>query len=270
MAGALQWWNTINAASAQYNLDPRLVAGVVQTESSGNPRATSGVGAMGLMQLMPSTAKSLGVSDPYNPTQNIYGGAALLRENIDRYGDVNTALLAYHGGTNQSNWGPKTKSYPGKVMKNINLLFGNSGPVVSAVEGIAPVSGAQNMQGVNISDFTSPDLSGLAIGAGAPSSGGASGSWGDEESPEAENVPWYRVDRHIANAAESAYETAKEAVTAPVEAAGNYALRGVVILAAVAIVVVGFYFLFQDEINSAAMKLIPAGKAAGAAAKAMA
>ncbi|AAX45616.1 transclycosylase [Enterobacteria phage PR4] len=269
MAGALQWWETIGAASAQYNLDPRLVAGVVQTESSGDPRATSGVGAMGLMQLMPATARNLGVTDAYNPTQNIYGGAALLRENLDRYGDVNTALLAYHGGTNQANWGAKTKSYPGKVMENINLLFGNSGPVVTPAAGIAPVSGAQEMTAVNISDYTAPDLTGLTMGAGSPDfTGGASGSWG-EETPE-ENVPWYRVDKHVANAAGSAYDAVTDAVSAPVEAAGNYALRGVVIIAAVAIVVVGLYFLFQDEINSAAMKMIPAGKAAGAAAKALA
>ncbi|AAX45925.1 transclycosylase [Enterobacteria phage PRD1] len=265
MSGALQWWETIGAASAQYNLDPRLVAGVVQTESSGNPRTTSGVGAMGLMQLMPATAKSLGVTNAYDPTQNIYGGAALLRENLDRYGDVNTALLAYHGGTNQANWGAKTKSYPGKVMKNINLLFGNSGPVVTPAAGIAPVSGAQEMTAVNISDYTAPDLTGLTMGAGSPDfTGGASGSWGEE------NIPWYRVDKHVANAAGSAYDAVTDAVSAPVEAAGNYALRGVVIIAAVAIVVVGLYFLFQDEINSAAMKMIPAGKAAGAAAKALA
>ncbi|WWT39212.1 transglycosylase [Enterobacteria phage PRDturquoise] len=258
MAGALQWWETIGAASAQYNLDPRLVAGVVQTESSGDPRATSGVGAMGLMQLMPATAKSLGVTDAYNPTQNIYGGAALLRENLDRYGDVNTALLAYHGGTNQANWGAKTKSYPGKVMENIKLLFGNSGPVVTPAAGIAPVSGAQEMTAVNISDYTAPNLTGLTMGAGSPDfTGGASGSWGKE------NVPWYRVDKHVANAAGSAYDAVTDAVSAPVKAAGNYALRGVVIIAAVAIVVVGLYFLFQDEINSAAMKMIPAGKAAG-------
>jgi len=268
MAGALQWWETIGAASAQYNLDPRLVAGVVQTESSGDPRATSGVGAMGLMQLMPATARSLGVTNAYDPTQNIYGGAALLRENLDRYGDVNTALLAYHGGTNQANWGAKTKSYPGKVMENIKLLFGNSGPVVTPAAGIAPVSGAQEMTAVNISDYTAPDLTGLTIGAGSPDfTSGASGTGGEETQ---EDIPWYRVDKHVANAAGSAYDAVTDAVSAPVEAAGNYALRGVVIIAAVAIVVVGLYFLFQDEINSAAMKMIPAGKAAGAAAKAMA
>lgn len=267
MTGALQWWATINAASVEYNLDPRLVAGVIQTESSGNPRATSGAGAMGLMQLMPDTARSLGVNDPYNPTQNIYGGAALLRENLDRYGDVNTALLAYHGGTNQANWGAKTKSYPGKVMENINLLFGNSGPVVTPVAGIAPVSGAQEMAAVNISDYTAPDLTGLTLGAGSPEfTGGASGSW-DEETPK-EN------ERGILGAVKETLidkplGAVKDFVKTPVEAAGNYALRGVVIIAAVAIVVVGLYFLFQDEINSAAMKMIPAGKAAGAAAKAL-
>ncbi|WWT37725.1 tail tube DNA translocation protein [Enterobacteria phage PRDamber] len=149
-------------------------------------------------------------------------------------------------------------------MENINLLFGNSGPVVTPAAGIAPVSGAQEMAAVNISDYTAPDLTGLTIGAGRPDfTGGASGSW-DEETPE-ENIPWYRIDKHVANAASSAYDAVTDAVSAPVEAAGNYALRGVVIIAAVAIVVVGLYFLFQDEINSAAMKMIPAGKAAAKA-----
>ncbi|WWT39058.1 tail tube DNA translocation protein [Enterobacteria phage PRDsepia] len=155
-------------------------------------------------------------------------------------------------------------------MENIKLLFGNSGPVVTPAAGIAPVSGAQNMQGVNISDFTSPDLSGLAIGAGIPSSGGASGSWGDEETPEAEQGFIARTWEAAKALPGKAKDAVVSTVSAPVEAAGNYALRGVVIIAAVAIVVVGLYFLFQDEINSAAMKMIPAGKAAGAAAKAMA
>lgn len=79
-------------------LDPRLVRAVVQVESGYNPRALSRKGAMGLMQLMPDTAREMGVEDPWDPEQNVRGGTAYLRRMIDRFGDLDVALAAYNAG----------------------------------------------------------------------------------------------------------------------------------------------------------------------------
>ncbi len=85
--------------SKQYNLDPRLVVALVVIESGFQPLARSRAGAMGLGQLMPATARSLGV-DPYDPAQNLYGTIRYLRGNLDRFGwnNVHLALAAYNAG----------------------------------------------------------------------------------------------------------------------------------------------------------------------------
>ncbi|MCL2611481.1 MAG: lytic transglycosylase domain-containing protein, partial [Defluviitaleaceae bacterium] len=64
----------IASASARYEMDPNLIRAVIRAESSYNPNAVSSAGAMGLMQLMPRTAESLGVTDPFNISQNVHGG----------------------------------------------------------------------------------------------------------------------------------------------------------------------------------------------------
>lgn len=88
----------IRQAAARYNLPPELISGIILQESAGNPRARSHCGAMGLMQLMPETAARLGVSNPWDPAQNIDGGAKYIRQMLDIFGRIDHAIAAYNAG----------------------------------------------------------------------------------------------------------------------------------------------------------------------------
>jgi soluble lytic murein transglycosylase-like protein len=89
-----------------------LLKAVSKVESNFTPTAVSGSGAIGLMQLMPSTAKALGVTNAYDPEQNIMGGAKYLAASLDEFNDVSLALAAYNaGGGAVRNCGNKVPSY---------------------------------------------------------------------------------------------------------------------------------------------------------------
>lgn len=117
----------VHEKASKYNLDPLLVKAVIKTESNWNERAVSRKGAMGLMQLMPSTASEMNVRNPFNPEENIEGGVRYLRHLLERFnGDLTLALAAYNAGPK---WVEKfgfippiteTKQYVNKVLSLYN------------------------------------------------------------------------------------------------------------------------------------------------------
>ena len=113
----------ISAVSKKYNVDENFIRAIIKQESGFNPNATSKKGAMGLMQLMPKTAKGLGVADAYNPEQNVEGGVKYIKSLIDKYdGDKKIALAAYNAGPTAVNrYGgippyKETQNYVNKIM----------------------------------------------------------------------------------------------------------------------------------------------------------
>jgi hypothetical protein len=112
----------VHDAATKHNLDPALVSAVIGVESGWNPKAISNKGALGLMQLIPSTAGQMGVGNAFDPVQNVDGGAAYLRSLLDRFhGDLEKSLAAYNAGPGavERVGGvpniPETRSYVRKV-----------------------------------------------------------------------------------------------------------------------------------------------------------
>lgn len=90
--------DVFDAAAKEWNVDPDLLRAVATQESQGDPNARSKAGAIGLMQIMPGTAKDLGVANPRDPVQSIYGGAKYLSQLLDKYKNPERALAAYNAG----------------------------------------------------------------------------------------------------------------------------------------------------------------------------
>jgi len=118
----------IDQAASRHNVDPGLVRSVVKVESNFNPNAVSRKGAMGLMQLMPSTARSLNVSNPFDPSQNVDAGVRHLRSLLDAYrGDVRLSLAAYNAGSGavaRSAGVPRFRETQNYVRRITNLYSG--------------------------------------------------------------------------------------------------------------------------------------------------
>ena len=130
LARASQYDAIIEKAAVSAAVEPNLLRAVIVVESGFNSRAVSKRGAVGLMQLMPATATRFGVSNPYDPLQNVHAGARYLKFLIDRFGqDVRLALAAYNAGEDavDRNGGQippfsETMAYVPRVMKIYQML----------------------------------------------------------------------------------------------------------------------------------------------------
>ena len=119
---------SIVMAAARHNVDPNLVRAVVKQESNFNSNAVSRKGAMGLMQLMPSTARQLNVKNPFDPEQNVDAGVRHLKQLLENYGgDVSLALAAYNAGSGavaRNSGVPHYAETQNYVRKITNLYYG--------------------------------------------------------------------------------------------------------------------------------------------------
>jgi soluble lytic murein transglycosylase-like protein len=115
--------DAIDRAASDHEVDPALVRAVIHAESAFNPYAVSPKGARGLMQLMPSTARMLGVGNSFSPESNIYGGTKYLAQLLRRFGNETHAIAAYNAGevpVNRYNGVPpysETREYVRRVLR---------------------------------------------------------------------------------------------------------------------------------------------------------
>jgi soluble lytic murein transglycosylase-like protein len=134
---------TVDKIARQNQLSPQLVHSVIQVESNYDPNAVSPKGALGLMQLIPSTARRFGVSNAFDPADNIQGGARYLKHLLELYkGDETLALAAYNAGEGAvSRYGgippfPETQDYVAKVRRRQGIARGETGQAPAAVQPI--------------------------------------------------------------------------------------------------------------------------------------
>lgn len=122
----------IQEAATKHNVDPNLVRAIVKVESNNNPAAVSRKGAMGLMQLMPGTARELAVRNPFDPEQNVDAGVRHLRSLLENFGgDVPKSLAAYNAGAKavERNKGIPPYAETRDYVRRITRLYGDGAPL---------------------------------------------------------------------------------------------------------------------------------------------
>jgi soluble lytic murein transglycosylase-like protein len=148
---AVQIDQAIEESARKHSVDPNLVRAMIKVESNFNPKAVSRTGAMGLMQLMPSTARQLSVTNPFDPQQNVDAGVRHLKHLLNNFGgDVKLTLAAYNAGEGavaRSNGVPpyrETRDY----VKRITDIYGSNGVVRTPGASSMPVRISRGADGV--------------------------------------------------------------------------------------------------------------------------
>jgi hypothetical protein len=153
-------------AGREWNVDPTLLKAMAAQESSGDPRAVSKPGAQGLMQIMPATQTALGVTDPNDPVQSIYGGAKYLSQALDAEKTPEDALRYYHGGPDwRTAYGPESAAYAPAVTARYVALTKAAAPVAAAPQATPPAAPVQEAAAVS---STTPAPSSAPAGASTP------------------------------------------------------------------------------------------------------
>jgi hypothetical protein len=146
--------SAIEQAAARHNVDPNLVRSVIKVESNFNPNAVSRKGAMGLMQLMPSTARSLHVTNPFDPQQNVDAGVRHLKKLLESYGgNIKLSLAAYNAGAGavaRSSGVPRFAETQNYVRRITELYYGGGQPGSRVVGNVVhdPVRVQRDARGV--------------------------------------------------------------------------------------------------------------------------
>lgn len=143
--------NLIVASALRHGVDPALMKAMMHTESGFNPFARSPVGAQGLMQLMPATARRFGVMNAWNPAENIEGAAKYLKFLQGRFGNIQHVIASYNAGEgNVSKYGGippfrETRDYVQRVLSRYNNLYRNDPSLRASNNGVQNNSGLQNV-----------------------------------------------------------------------------------------------------------------------------
>ncbi|WP_051705317.1 transglycosylase SLT domain-containing protein [Cupriavidus metallidurans] len=259
---AKQFDSLFEQAGQQYNLDPDLLRAVAAQESKFNPKAvgpqTDYGRALGLMQILDSNAKAAGI-DPFKPEQAIPWAAQTLRASLDKHdGNLDTAIMEYHGGPNQKLWGPKTQQYVSDVAgqfaaikKNAGFVPGDATP--SAAQG-SPTSGLDTLEAMIANRAAGKAVTAPVQGVpqqGAPAGGrpaddldamiaarAAGKTVGSAQPPISSQQPaaqaprslWDEATRQVGLTVNKGISGASSLVTVPGDAlntALNYGIRGV-------------------------------------------
>ena len=166
MADLSQYDQIFKEAGDEWNVDPTLLKAMAKQESGGRTNAVSPKGAVGLMQIIPETQRYLGITDPNDPVQSIYGAAKYMNEALDKEGTPERALLYYHGGPGWRNaYGPESRAYvPAVTAHYVALKPQSADQPPPASTAPTPASAASTSQGP------------LILGDSLASKGGLGGS----------------------------------------------------------------------------------------------
>ena len=167
-----------NAAGAEWNVNPDMLRAIASQESGGRANAVSGKGAQGLMQIMPDTARGLGMTNPNDPQQSIFGGAKYMNEALNAEKTPEDALRYYHGGPGwRQAYGPESQGYVPGVAAHYQRIISRQQPAAApAALGAQPVATPTKPAALDYADFMKRTGAVEGTPGASPSTGAAAKS----------------------------------------------------------------------------------------------